>query len=120
MEELVRIARALGDPTRVRILLALEGRELCVCQLNELFDLAPSTLSKHLSVLQQAGLMVTRKQERWVHCRLPGAGAPAAVRGALEWVAGSLRRTAGAASDRRRLGVVLKCDPAELCQRRRS
>jgi DNA-binding transcriptional ArsR family regulator len=120
MDEVVRIAKALADPSRVRILLALGGREMCVCQLNELFDLAPSTLSKHLSVLQQAGLMMTRKQERWVHCRRPGAGASPAVRGALDWVDQSLRRSSGAAADRRRLGVVLKCDPAELCRRRRS
>jgi DNA-binding transcriptional ArsR family regulator len=48
----------------VRILLALRGGEMCVCQITELFGLAVSTTSKHLSILYQARLVDSRKDGR--------------------------------------------------------
>ena len=51
MREFLEAAKALADANRVRALLALEGGELCVCQIVALLGLAPSTVSKHLSVL---------------------------------------------------------------------
>ena len=57
MREFMNITGALADETRVRTLLALRKGELCVCQITELFGLAPSTVSKHLSLLFQAGLV---------------------------------------------------------------
>ena len=48
MREFMRITKALADANRVRVLLALAGRELCVCQITELFGLAPSTMSKQI------------------------------------------------------------------------
>ena len=80
MREFMAVTKALSDPSRVRILLALRRRELCVCQITELFGFAPSTMSKHLSVLHQAGLILSRKAERWVYYRLPGRKAPVVVR----------------------------------------
>ena len=61
MREFMSITKALADPNRVRILLALRRGELCVCQITELFGLAPSTVSKHLSILHHAGLIQSRK-----------------------------------------------------------
>ena len=84
------VTRALADPNRVRIVLALRRRELCVCQITALFGLAPSTVSKHLSLLHHAGLIQSRKTERWVYYRLPDKTAPATVREALDWVKKSL------------------------------
>jgi DNA-binding transcriptional ArsR family regulator len=66
MREVVMIAKALSDANRVRILAILEGRELCVCQVIELLDLAPSTVSKHLSILKQVHLIDGRKRGRWM------------------------------------------------------
>jgi DNA-binding transcriptional ArsR family regulator len=57
MREFMNITKALADENRVRALLALRHGELCVCQITEFFGLAPSTMSKHLSVLYQAGLL---------------------------------------------------------------
>ena len=57
MRDVVTIAKALSDENRVLILTILEGRELCVCQVIELLGLAPSTVSKHLSILKQARLV---------------------------------------------------------------
>ena len=60
----MNITRALADENRVRALLALRRGELCVCQITELFGLAPSTVSRHLSILFQAGLVESRTEGR--------------------------------------------------------
>jgi ArsR family transcriptional regulator, arsenate/arsenite/antimonite-responsive transcriptional repressor len=117
MREFMAITRALSDPSRVRILLALRRKELCVCQITELFGFAPSTMSKHLSILHQAGLIRSRKVERWVHYSLAGGPAPTAVREALDWVHKSLGKTDEAGTDARRLTKILKMDVKEICRR---
>jgi DNA-binding transcriptional ArsR family regulator len=117
MREFMRITKALADPSRVRVLLALQDQELCVCQIGELFGLAPSTISKHLSVLYHAGLIESRKSERWVFYRLPGKDAPVAVREAIDWVAKSLGDTPQAVEDRKKLKQILKVNPTVICQR---
>src|SRR6218665_2254942 len=80
MREFMAITKALSDPNRVRILLSLRRGELCVCQITQLLHLATSTISKLLSILSQAGLILSRKTERWVYYRLPDKSAPVAVR----------------------------------------
>lgn len=118
MREFMALTKALSDPNRVRVLLALRRGELCVCQITELFGLATSTVSKHLSILQHAGLVVSRKDERWVYYRLPDPSAPVAVREALDWVQKSLARTPDAEADRKQLQKILKMDLTEICRRR--
>jgi ArsR family transcriptional regulator, arsenate/arsenite/antimonite-responsive transcriptional repressor len=70
MDHFIAITKALSDPHRVRALLALRKGEMCVCQIIELFGLAPSTVSKHMSILKQSGLVDNRKDSRWVYYRL--------------------------------------------------
>ena len=118
MREFMAITKALSDPNRVRILLSLKRGELCVCQITELFGLATSTVSKHLSILNQAGLILSRKTERWVYYRLPDKSAPVAVREALDWVQKSLAKTEAADRDAARLKKILRMDLAEICRRR--
>jgi len=113
------ITKALSDPNRVRILLALRQGELCVCQITELFGFAPSTVSKHLSILHRSGLVGSRKTERWVYYRLSNKSAPVVVREAIDWVHKSLRQTDQAARDSRKLKDILATDPAEICRRQR-
>jgi ArsR family transcriptional regulator len=119
MREFMAITKALSDPSRVRILLALRRKEMCVCQITELFGFAPSTMSKHLSVLHHAGLILSRKAERWVYYRLPDRSAPIAVREALEWVHKSLAKTDEAAADAKKMKRILKTDPAVICRRQK-
>jgi ArsR family transcriptional regulator len=119
MRDFMAVTKALADPNRVRILLALRRGELCVCQITELFGLAFSTVSRHLSILHQAGLIQSRKTERWVYYRLPGSSAPVAVREALAWVKKSLAKTGEAAADAKKLNRVLKTDLAEICRRQK-
>ena len=70
LEQTTRMHKALAHPVRVRILAMLRGGELCVCQLNAVIGLAPSTISAHLADLKDAGLVAERKSGRWVHYRL--------------------------------------------------
>ena len=57
MRELLAVMKALADPSRLRIVAALHGRELCLCQIVELVGLATSTVSRHMSILEQARLV---------------------------------------------------------------
>lgn len=113
----MRITKALSDENRLRALMALDGRELCVCQIIELLALAPSTVSKHLSILRNAELIVGRKDGRWMYYRLPGEEAPLQVRKALDWIRESVGRTDRIRQDVRRLHEILSVDPEELCKR---
>ncbi|MBU6399888.1 MAG: helix-turn-helix domain-containing protein [Verrucomicrobia bacterium] len=116
MRAFLNLSRALADQARVRALLALERRALCVCQITALLGLAPSTVSKHLSILHQAGLVETRKTGRWIYYSRPRAAAPMA-RQALAWARRSLTDHPRVAEDARRLQQILRCEPAKLCQR---
>ena len=72
MRDFMAISKALADEQRVRVLLALQRGELCVCQVVELLGLATSTVSKHMSILKQARLVESRKEGRWMYYRLAG------------------------------------------------
>ena len=86
MAEVTGLAKALADESRVRILAALRASELCVCEITELLDLAPSTVSKHLAILRQAGLVESRKLGRWVHVRRVDPSRNSIRHGLIDWI----------------------------------
>lgn len=59
--------RIISDPVRVRILRLLSCREMCACDVLAQLEISQSTLSHHMKVLRQAGLIHTRKQGTWMH-----------------------------------------------------
>lgn len=67
MDNLVLIFKALSDETRLRILKLLEHGELCVCDIVSALDMIQPKVSFHLGVLQEAGLVKSRKQGKWIH-----------------------------------------------------
>ncbi len=117
MRVLTSVAKALGDTNRLRILAALRGRELCVCQIAELLELAPSTVSKHMSILRQAYLVDSRKDGRWVYYRRAGRDAPAAARSAARWADASLQGDPALQADNAKLMKILEKPVAEICSR---
>ena len=119
MRDFMSVTKALADESRVRLLCALREGELCACQLVELLGLAGSTVSRHLAVLYQSGLVQMRKDGRWIYYSLPKAGAstPARVRAALRWVFEAAGDEPRIAEDEKRLKRILRLDPAELCKR---
>jgi len=66
MKPFIRTMKALSDPNRVRILKLLENKELCVCEVQNLLGLAQSTVSKHMKLLEEAGLVDFRKDGSWI------------------------------------------------------
>lgn len=117
MKEFLDLTKALADENRVRLLLALRDGELCACQLTELIQLAPSTVSKHLFLLKNAGLVESRKEGRWIYFKLVDKSAPLAVREAIDWVKKSLGKSERARTDAALLAKILKQNPVELCKR---
>lgn len=117
LRELLATTKALGDENRLRIPCALEHRELCLCQIVKLLRLATSTVSRHMSILQQARLVACRKQGRWVFFRLARSEANRAARDALAMVTRALRGDRLVRADAKRLEDILKMDPELLCRK---
>ncbi|ADK86000.1 transcriptional regulator, ArsR family [Desulfarculus baarsii DSM 2075] len=115
MRETVTIAKAMAEENRLRVLLALDAGQLCACQITELLGLAPSTVSRHMAILCQAGLVESWKDGRWVHFRLAEGAAQA--REAMDWARKWLAPSAQAQADAKRLAEVLSQDKEELCGR---
>ena len=114
MRDTIDLVKALADETRLRALCALRGGELCVCQITESFGMAPSTVSKHLSILYQAGLVESRKTDRWVYYRLPDKKDSATVRAALAWVIKANENEPQISDDTKQIKQILKTDLAEI------
>jgi DNA-binding transcriptional ArsR family regulator len=121
LDELVAVTRALGDETRLRLLAACTGGERCACQLVELSGLAPSTVSKHLQLLRQAGLLMARKEGRWVHYRIPRRSERTPpVEDALRLVQAAVKREPYLIEDAARLERILEVEPESLCRQQRA
>lgn len=114
--DFMAVTKALADENRVRLLLALREQELCVCQLIELVGLAPSTVSKHMSILRQSRLVEGRKEGRWMYYRLAGAEASPAISESLDWMRRYLARDPQVVQDAQRLRAILKVDLQKLCE----
>lgn len=119
MKAALRVTKALADLQRVRILMMLGPGELCVCQILEVLALAPSTVSKHLSILSAAGLVDSRKDGRWMYYRLPKGESGRLVRPVLKWLGDTLRADERIRQDAKTLRSVVACDPEHLCRRQR-
>jgi ArsR family transcriptional regulator len=79
--DLVTLFQALGDPTRLRLLNLMAAGEVCVCYFVEILDQAQPKISRHLAYLRRAGLVVARRDGKWMHYRIvvPSDPAQAAV-----------------------------------------
>ena len=119
MLSFMNITKAIADENRVRILMALHtSGELCVCNINEMLGLAPSTVSKHLFLLKNARLIKARKDGRWMYYRLNrDAEAPESVIGALEWVVRSIAGDTVIEADREKLERRLSVPVDTACSR---
>ncbi len=70
LEKQTEIYKALSDPNRLRILKMLQKKSLCVCEITEILQLATSTVSKHLSILRDAGFIIDEKEKKWINYRI--------------------------------------------------
>ena len=70
MREFIKVMKALSDPNRVKMIKLLQRKVMCVCEIQEALGLAQSTASKHLKILEEAGLITFLKEGLWVNYRL--------------------------------------------------
>ena len=112
--DVVDMIKALGDENRLRIFMMLRHGELCVCQIIEMLELAPSTVSKHLSILKQARLIESRKNGRWIYYRLADNDSSLALRNYLEK---QLYQDSRINTDDKALKQLRRLEPEQICQR---
>lgn len=74
MKDLVKLMKALSDPTRLKIVKMLQHKTLCVCEMQAALGHSQPNVSKHLKILQEAGLVESQKDGLWVNYALVPAG----------------------------------------------
>ncbi|MFO7885877.1 MAG: metalloregulator ArsR/SmtB family transcription factor [Desulfobacteraceae bacterium] len=70
MKPFLNVMKALSDPSRVKIMKMLQHRDMCVCEIQTALESAQSTASKHLQILENAGLIISKKDGLWVNYSL--------------------------------------------------
>jgi len=68
--DIVRLFAALADPTRLRLLNLMNGREVCVCYFVEILNQGQPKISRHLAYLRRAGIVEARREGKWMHYRI--------------------------------------------------
>lgn len=77
MKSFIKVMKALSDPNRVKIIKMLQHKIMCVCELRAVLGISQPNVSKHLKVLEEAGLVDYRKDGLWVNYYLAdGANSP--------------------------------------------
>ncbi len=74
MKDFIRVMKALSDPNRVKVVKMLQQKPMCVCEMQTALGIAQPTVSKHLKVLEDAGLVQSKKDGLWVNYSLSGGG----------------------------------------------
>lgn len=112
---IVQTLKSLSDTSRLRALFALKDHELCACQLVELLEVTPSTVSKHMALLVNAGLVDSRKEGKWVYYQLNHENYPGLIKELLS----QLECEDQLRVDQGDLKSILEIDPEELCKQQR-
>ena len=68
--DVVQLLAALADPTRLRLLNLMDGREVCVCYFVEILEQSQPKISRHLAYLRRAGIVAVRREGKWMHYRI--------------------------------------------------
>lgn len=110
MEQILRCLKAIGDENRMRIVMLLMERELCVCQLMVVLGISQPLVSRHLSVLKDAGIVVLRKDGKQSYYSLSEEAKAGGKSGLMKIVRRAAEADARIVSDRQRLR---KCEEFE-------
>lgn len=117
METTLEILKALSDRNRSRVVAAL-GRydELCACQVTELLQVSGATASRHMGILQKAGLVGSRKDGRWVYYFL---AKPEGAEPLFQWLENSLMTSDQVKNDFQALEKIVGMTREDLCRMQR-
>jgi len=116
VNKVVEVMKAVSDPNRMRILMSLMNGELCVCRITAFLELAPSTVSKHLSILRHAKLLKSRKEGKWIYFNLNHSNKEDLITKTLELLRNNLENDSIISSDFVKLKNILKVSRKELCK----
>jgi len=117
METTLEILKALSDRNRLRIMAALSRHdELCACQITEVIQVTGATTSRHLSVLQHAGLVKSRKDGRWVYYRLTH---PEGAESVFQWLEKTFQTSEELQADFQTLENIIEMTREDLCRKQR-
>jgi ArsR family transcriptional regulator len=108
-----KIFKALSDKNRLRIVKMLEVKPMCVCEITAVLKLAPSTVSKHLSLLHGAELIEDRREGKWVNYYLPSKSQSPFAAEILKLLRSSLGDDADVQADSKK---AKKVNRADLCR----
>lgn len=117
MRKILNITKALADENRVRALMMLQDGEMCVCNIIDMLNLAPSTVSKHMSILKQAELVETRRDGRWTYYRLADADSCPAATEIIRWLVANLKNDSLVAKDKVRLNATSSSKMEPCCKK---
>jgi DNA-binding transcriptional ArsR family regulator len=114
MRDILAISKALSDENRLRALIAVKDGELCLCQIIPVLGLSPATVSKHMDVLEKAGLVTRRREGKWRYYKLADESDNKVAAAALDWVTSAVRGDAQVAADSKKIRQVKRQDLVEL------
>ena len=118
MSSLDHLFKALSDRNRFRVVASLlQSKELCACQIYEWLGVTGATASKHMGILVASGLVLSRKDGRWVHYRLNRKDTN--LRSLFNWIRRQLKADSSLLEDLKNLSSVTACPPVELRKRQR-
>jgi ArsR family transcriptional regulator len=109
-----QLFRALGDPTRLRLINLMSEQEMCVCYFIEVIGAPQPKISRHLAYLRRAGLVAARREGKWMHYRLTmpqNTHAASIVQGTIR----ALKQDKQMQRDWQRLNLAC-CGPSSLVQ----
>ncbi len=110
--DLVRLFAALADPTRLRLLNLMAGREVCVCYFVEILQQGQPKISRHLAYLRNAGIVSARREGKWMHYSIQRPN-DAAANSILDAVLDTLAQNEVMRTDLSRLDRAC-CEPQKL------
>lgn len=113
LKEINKILAALAETNRLRILMMLKTRPLAVCEIREILGLSFSTVSKHLSILREAGLIDFEKDGKWVNYRF-NQELPEVAR---EWLALVLEQISSDPQIQSDLEKIFVVDKLKICKK---
>jgi ArsR family transcriptional regulator len=104
MNKMLKVLKALGEKNRLRVFVVLKhANELCVCQVADFLGLALGTVSRHMSILNDAGLIRSSKKGRWTYYSFAGDIDPIL----MEWVNRAVENDPSVPEDIKRIEAIL-------------
>jgi len=115
MKKIASIFKALSDDTRLRVIKLLQERELCVCELMQVLEMSQPRISRHMSVLKNAGLVEDRREGKWIHYSLRKKSPEKAIKIILDSMAVLANDEVVVKADKKKLKKAVRLGEIKTC-----